>query len=49
MRVLFTDAGWRERNQKLLHNLSKGASMLETRVQQNSLPAAEEALVVINS
>ncbi|KAL5356276.1 Zn(II)2Cys6 transcription factor [Aspergillus floccosus] len=49
MSFLFTDARWREQNQKLLNNLSKRGSVLETGVQQNSLPAAEEALLVFNS
>ncbi|GKZ93371.1 hypothetical protein AnigIFM59636_006442 [Aspergillus niger] len=49
MSFLFTDPRWREQNQKLLHNLSKRATILETSVQQNSLPSAQEALVVFNS
>ncbi|GLA27964.1 Zn(II)2Cys6 transcription factor [Aspergillus phoenicis ATCC 13157] len=49
MSFLFTDPRWREQNQKLLHNLSKRATILETSVQQNSLPSAREALVVFNS
>ncbi|PYH67803.1 Zn(II)2Cys6 transcription factor, partial [Aspergillus vadensis CBS 113365] len=49
MSLLFTDPRWREQNQKLLHNLSKRATILETSVQKNSLPSAEEALIVFNS
>ncbi|XRM43485.1 hypothetical protein ABZX51_006660 [Aspergillus tubingensis] len=49
MSLLFTDPQWREQNQKLLQNLSKRATILETSVQQNPLPSAEEALVVFNS
>lgn len=49
MSFLFTDPRWREQNQKLLQNLSKRATILETSVQQNSLPSAQEALVVFNS
>ncbi|GLA91472.1 hypothetical protein AtubIFM57143_004972 [Aspergillus tubingensis] len=49
MSLLFTDPQWREQNQKLLQNLSKRATILETSVQQNPLPSAEEALVVFNT
>ncbi|KAF9883419.1 hypothetical protein FE257_003502 [Aspergillus nanangensis] len=49
MSLLFTDTRWREQNQKLLHNLSKPATIIETEVQPNPLPEAEEALIVFNS
>ncbi|KAB8262310.1 fungal-specific transcription factor domain-containing protein [Aspergillus pseudonomiae] len=49
MSLLFADARWRDQNLKLLQNLSHSSGILETSVQPNSLPPAEEALAVFNN
>ncbi|KNG80493.1 Zn(II)2Cys6 transcription factor [Aspergillus nomiae NRRL 13137] len=49
MSLLFADARWRDQNLKLLQNLSQSSGILETSVQPNSLPPAEEALAVFNN
>ncbi|KAE8363937.1 hypothetical protein BDV27DRAFT_129247 [Aspergillus caelatus] len=49
MSLLFSDARWRDQNLKLLQNLSQPSGILETSVQPNSLPPAEEALTVFNN
>lgn len=49
MSLLFTDARWREQNQKLLHNLSKTSTILETAVKTNQLPPPDEALDIFNT
>lgn len=49
MSLLFTDSRWREQNLKLLQNLSKSSTIPEMSVQPNSLPSAEEALIVFNT
>ncbi|KAB8204063.1 hypothetical protein BDV34DRAFT_122643 [Aspergillus parasiticus] len=49
MSLLFADARWRDQNSKLLQNLSQSSGILETSVQPNSLPPAEEALAVFNN
>ncbi|KAE8381743.1 hypothetical protein BDV26DRAFT_301017 [Aspergillus bertholletiae] len=49
MSLLFADARWRDQNLKLLQNLSQSSSILETSVPPNSLPPAEEALIVFDN
>lgn len=48
MSVLFTDFRWKEQSVKLLQDLSRVSTALETAVQPNPLPSAEQARIIFD-